>query len=149
MSVGITRVVLLFRKGSDNYFSFILHMKWLLKVQLIFLFLVDEQDSLEEVLVLLHKLLGEVQFPLLKKYIVPAAKKSEQVYLKIAAPKIGEVVSGRKQLKTFAKNVRTKAVRKQLGGGKKKSKCRTRRTISRKSSSKIRRSCKEIFDKIK
>ena len=66
VSVGITRVVLLFRKISDNHFWFILHTKWLLKVQLIFLFFVDMQDSVEEVLVLLHELLGELQFPLLK-----------------------------------------------------------------------------------
>ena len=66
VSVEITRVVLLFRKISDNHFRFILHMKWLLKVQLIFLFFVDMQGSVEEVLVLLHKLLGELQFPSLK-----------------------------------------------------------------------------------
>ena len=58
LSVGITRVVLLFRKISDNHFRFILHMKWLLNVQLLFLFFVDMQDSVEEVSVLLHKLLG-------------------------------------------------------------------------------------------
>ena len=66
VSVGITRVVLLFRKISYNHFCFILHTKWLLKLQLIFLFFVDMHDSVEEVLVLLHKLLGELQFPLLK-----------------------------------------------------------------------------------
>ena len=44
-SVGITRVVLLFRKISDNQFEFLLHTKWLLKVQLIVLFFVDMQDS--------------------------------------------------------------------------------------------------------
>ena len=33
-------------------------MKWLLNVQLLFLFFVDMQDSVEEVSVLLHKLLG-------------------------------------------------------------------------------------------
>ena len=66
VSVGITRVVLLFRKISDNHFWFKLHEKWLLKVQLIFLFFVDMQDSVEEVLVLLHKLLGELQFLLWK-----------------------------------------------------------------------------------
>ena len=66
-SEGISRVVLLFRKVSGNQFLFILHTKWLLKVQLISLFFVDMQDSLEEVLVLLHKLLGELQFSLIKK----------------------------------------------------------------------------------
>ena len=51
--------------------------------------------------------------------------------------------------KKFAKDVGTKTVRKQLGGGKKKSKRKTRRAVSRKSSSKIICSRKEIFDKIK
>ena len=64
----------------------------------------------------------------------------------VAAPEFGEVVSGRKKLKTFAKDVGTKTVRKQLEGGKKKSKHRTRRAISRKSSSKSSRSRKDIFD---
>ena len=94
-------------------------MKWLLKVLLIFLFFVDMQDSVEEVLVLLHKLLGELH-PFIKKYIVPAAKKIGADLLEIAAPEIGEVVSGRKNFKTFARIVGTKAVRKELGGGKTK-----------------------------
>ena len=109
------------------------------------------QDSVEEVLELLHKLLGELQSPLLKKYIVPAAKRIGADLFEIAAPEIGEVVSGRKKLKTFAKDVGTKTVRKQLGGGKKKSKRKTARTrsISRKSRSKNSRSRKDIFDNIK
>ena len=97
----------------------------------------------------LAQTLGRTAIPFIKKYIVPAAKRIGADLFEIAAPKIGEVVSGRKKLKTFAKDVGTKTVRKQLGGGKKKSKKRTRRTISRKSSSKISRSRKDIFDKIK
>ena len=93
--------------------------------------------------------LGRTAIPFIKKYIVPAAKRFGADLFEIAAPEIGEVVSGRKKLKSFAKDVGTKTVRKQLGGGKKKSKRRTRRTISRKSSSKISRSRKDIFDKIK
>ena len=54
-----------------------------------------------------------------KKYIVPAAKRIEADLFEIAAPEIGEVVSGRKKLKTFAVDLGTKTVRKQLGGGKK------------------------------
>ena len=80
---------------------------------------------------------------------VPAAKRIGADLYEIAAPEIGEVVSGRKKLKTFANNVGTKTVRKQLGGGKKKSKRKRRRDISRKNSSKISRSRRDIFDKIK
>ena len=97
----------------------------------------------------LAQTLGRTAIPFIKKYIVPAAKRIGADLFEIAAPEIGEVVSGRKKLKTLAKDVGTKTVRKQLGGGKKKSKRRTRRTISQKSSSKISRSRKDIFDKIK
>ena len=51
--------------------------------------------------------------------------------------------------KTVAKDVETKTVREQLSSGKKKSMHRTRKTISRKSSSKISRSRKDNFDKTK
>ena len=69
----------------------------------------------------------------------------------IAALEIREVVSGRTKLKTISKDVGTKTLRKQLGGGKKKSKRRTARTrsISRKSRLKNSRSRKDIFDNIK
>ena len=62
--------------------------------------------------------LGRTAIPFNKKYIVPAAKRIGADLFEIAAPEIGEVDSGRKKLKTFAKDVGTKTVRKQLGGGK-------------------------------
>ena len=96
----------------------------------------------------LAQTLGRTAIRFIKKYIVPAAKRIGADLFEIAPPEIGEAVSGRKKLKTFANDVGTKTVRKQLVGGKKKSKRRTRRAISRKSSSKISRSRKDIFDKI-
>ena len=93
--------------------------------------------------------LGRTTIPFSKKHIVPAAKRIGAGLFEIAAPEIEENISGRKKLKTFAKEVGTKTVRKQLGGGKKKFKRRTRRTTSRKSSSKISRSRENIFDKMK
>ena len=92
---------------------------------------------------------GRTTISFIKKFIVPAAKRIGADLFEIAAQEIGEVVSGQKKLKKFAKDVETKTVRKQLGGGKKKSLRRTRRATSRKSSSKITRSRKDIFDKIK
>ena len=89
--------------------------------------------------------LGRTAISFIKKYVGPAAKRIRADLFEIAAPEIGEVVIGRKKLKTFAKDVGTKTVRKQLGGGKKKSKRRTRKAISRKSSSKISRSRKDIL----
>ena len=96
----------------------------------------------------LAQTLGRTAIPFIKKYIVPAAKRIGADLFEIAAPEIGEVVSGRKKLKTFAKDVGTKTVRKQLEGGKKKSKRKTK-SISRKSRSKNSRSRKDIFDNIK
>ena len=99
----------------------------------------------------LAQTLGRTAIPFIKKYIVPAAKRIGADLYEIAAPETGEVVSRRKKLETFAKNVGAKTVRKQLGCGKKKSKRRTDRTrsISRKSISKNSRSRKDIFDNIK
>ena len=51
--------------------------------------------------------------------------------MQICLKSLLKVVSGRKKLKTVAKDVGTKTVRKQLGGGKKKSKRRIG-SISRK-----------------
>ena len=53
--------------------------------------------------------------PFIHKYIVPAAKKIEADLVELAAPETGEVVSGQKIFKTFAKDVGTKTARKQLG----------------------------------
>ena len=63
----------------------------MLKTQQISLFSEDMQDNVEEVFEPLHKLLGELQ-----KYIVLAAKRFGADLFEIAAPEIGEVVSGRK-----------------------------------------------------
>ena len=88
----------------------------MVKSQLTFLFFVDMQDSMEEVLVLLHKLSGELHFPW-KKYVVPAAKRIGANLFGIAAPEIGEVVSGRdEKLKTLAKDVGNKNISKTVGG---------------------------------
>ena len=74
---------------------------------------------------------GRTAISFIKKNIVPAAKRIGVGLFEIAAPEIGEIVSGRKKLKTFAKDVGTKTIRKQLGGGKKTTKRRTRRAVSR------------------
>ena len=61
-----------------------LHEK--LNVHLIFIFCADMQDSVEEVLVLLHKLLGELQFSFILNYIVSSAKRIGVDLFEIAAP---------------------------------------------------------------
>ena len=69
----------------------------------------------------LHKFLGELQFPSLRKYIVPAAKRVSADLLEFATPEIADVVSGRKKFKTAAKSAGRKIPRKQLGSGSRKS----------------------------
>ena len=68
----------------------------------------------------LHKLLRELQFHFLRKYIAPATKCVGADLLEFAVPKTAEVVSGRKKFKTAAKSVRRQTLRKQLGSGSKK-----------------------------
>ena len=97
-------------------------------------------------IIIFAQTLERTAIPSIKNYIVPAAKRIVADF-EIAAPEIEEVVSGHNKLKTFARDVGTKTVRKYLRCGKKKSKLRTRRTISRKSSPKRSRSRKDIFDK--
>ena len=91
----------------------------------------------------LHKILGELQFRFLGKYIVPAAKRVGADLLEFAVPEIAEVVSGRKNFKTAAKSVGKQTLKKQLGSGSKQS--RINPTKSTKQSSWSRR---DIFTNI-
>ena len=56
--------------------------------------------------------------PLLRTYVVPAAKRAFADLYGIAAPIIGNVLTGKKNLKSMASDVGEKTLRKQLGGGK-------------------------------
>ena len=99
----------------------------------------------------LAQTLGRTAIPFIKKYIVPAAKRIGADLFEIAAPEIGEVVSGRKKTQNICKRCGNKNSSETIGRWKKKSKRRTARTryISRKSRSKNSRSRKVIFDNIK
>ena len=59
------------------------------------------QDNVEEGLV-------RTAIPFIKKYIVPAAKRIGPDLFEIAAPEIGEVVSGRKNSKYLQKMLEQK-----------------------------------------
>ena len=58
--------------------------------------------------------------PFLRKYIVSAAKRVGADLLEFAVPEVADVVSGKKNFKTAAKNVGRQTFRKQRGGGKQK-----------------------------
>ena len=64
----------------------------------------------EEVLMLFHNLLEELQFLFIKKYLVPAAKRIGADLFKTAAPANGEVVSERKKKSKRAKGAGTKII---------------------------------------
>ena len=71
--------------------------------------------------------------------------------LEIAAPDFEEVVSGQKKLETFAKDVGTKTIRKQLGVGKKIFSVELVQPdpFPKKLDQKNSRSRRDVFDKIK
>ena len=65
----------------------------------------------------MHKFLGEQQCFFLQENIDPTAKRVGANLLIVASPYIVEVVSGRKNFKTAAKNVGGQNLRKHLGSG--------------------------------
>ena len=65
----------------------------------------------------LAQVIGRTAIPVLRKYIVPAAKRVGADLLELAVPEIEEVVSGRKNFKRAAKSVGRQTLRKQLGEG--------------------------------
>ena len=90
----------------------------------------------------LAQVIGRTAIPFLRKYIVPAATRVGADLLEFAVPEVADVVSGKKNFKTAAKNVGRQTLRKQLGGGKQK---RSIPVINLKRSSRSRR---DIFTKI-
>ena len=75
------------------------------QVQLFFLFFVDMQDSVEEGL---HKTLGRIAFPFIKKHIVPAAKESEQICLKLLLQRLEKLSVDEKNSKHLQKMLEQK-----------------------------------------
>ena len=90
----------------------------------------------------LAQVIGRAAFPLLRKHIVPAAKRVGADLLECAVPEVADVVSGKKKFKTAAKSVGRQTLRKQLGGVKQK------RSIPVKNLKRSSRSRKDIFTNI-
>ena len=94
----------------------------------------------------LAQVIGRTAAPILRKYIVPAAKRVGADLLEFAVPELAEVVSGRKNIKTAAKSVGRQTLRKQLGSGsRKRSAGRVNPTESAKQ---ISRSRRDLFTNI-
>ena len=90
----------------------------------------------------LAQVIGRTAIPFMRKYIVPAAKRVGADLLEFAVTEVADVVSGKKNFKTAAKNVGRQTLRKQLGGGKQK------RSIPVKSLKRSSRSRRDIFTNI-
>ena len=65
----------------------------------------------------LAQVFGRNAIPILRKYIVPAAKRVGADLLEFVVPENAEVVIGRKNFKTAAKSVGRQTLRKQVGSG--------------------------------
>ena len=94
----------------------------------------------------LAQVIGRTAIPILRKYVVPAAKRIGVDMLEFAVPEIAEVVSGRKNFKTAKKSVGKQTLRKQLGEGSRKKS--TSGIIPTKSTKQSSRSRKENFTNI-
>ena len=91
----------------------------------------------------LAQVIERTAIPFLRKYIVPAAKRVDADLLEFAVPEIAEVVSGRKNFKTAAKNVGKQTLIKQLESGSKQ-----RKIIPTKSTKQSSWSRRDIFTNI-
>ena len=65
----------------------------------------------------LAQVIGRTAIPILRNYVVPAAKRIGADMLEFAAPEIGEVISGRKYFKSAANSVGKQTLKKQLSEG--------------------------------
>ena len=157
VSVGITRLVLMFRKASNIHFQPKKRYKMVAsrQVEIPYYRAVGRQRG--RGFGALAQVIGRTAIPFLRKYVVPAAKRVGADLLEFAVPEIAEVVSDRKNFKTAAKSVRKQTLRKQLGegqgsrrrtGSRRTAGSKQRRIIPTKSTKQSSRSRRDIFTNI-
>ena len=78
----------------------------------------------------LARTVARTTLPILKKYVLPAAKKIGRDVIESAIPEIGGVLSGQTSIKKAGKKTAKSTIRKEVGGGMKKRK-NTRQSIVR------------------
>ena len=101
----------------------------------------------------LAQVIRRTAIPSLRNCIIPAAKRVGADLLEFAVPEIAEVVSGRKNIKTAAKNVGRQTLRKQLGEGSRRRTAGNKKlsasgVIPTESAKQISRSRRDIFTNI-
>ena len=118
VSVGITRLVLMFRKVSNIHFCHIRYYKMVASRQVEIRYYRGVGRQRGRGFGALAQVIGRTAIPFLRKYVVPAVKRIGADILEFAAPEIGAVISGRNAFKSAAKNVREQTLKKkQLGCG--------------------------------
>ena len=140
VSVGKTRLVLMFGKVSDNVLKLVCKMVLSNTPELPHYKGIGRQRR--RGFGNLALVIGRTAIPFLRKYIVPAAKRVGADLLDFSVPEVADVVSGKKNFKTTAKSVGGQTLRKQLGGGRQNSSIPVK-TLKRSS-----RSRKDIFTNI-
>ena len=116
VSVGITRLSLMFRKASNIHFLSKRRYKMVASRQKeIPFYSVGRQRG--RGFGALAQIIGRTAIQILPKHIVPAAKRVGADLLEFAVPEIAELVSGGKCIKTAARNGGRQTLRKQLGSG--------------------------------
>ena len=152
VSVGITRLVLMFRKASNIHFQSQRRYKMVASRQVEIPYYRGVGRQRGRGFGALAQVIGTTAIPFLRKYVVPAAKRVGADLLEFAVPEIAEVVSGRKNFKTAAKSVGKQTLRKQLGRGSPGrtvgSRSKHKRIIPTKSTKQISRSRRDIFTNI-
>ena len=119
VSVGITRLVLMFRKVSNIHFQHIRYYKLVAsrQVEIPYYRAVGRQRG--RGFEALARVVGRIAIPFLRKYVLPAAKGRGADIMEFAAPEIGEVKSGRKSFESAAKSVGKQTLKKLSGSGSK------------------------------
>ena len=105
VSVGNTRLALMFRKASNNSFKGKTCYKMVASGQLKIPYYRGIGQQRERGLLALEQVIGRTSVSLFRKFAVPAAKRVSAASMEIAALEIAEVVSGRHSFKGAVKNV--------------------------------------------
>ena len=143
VSVGITRLVLMFRKASNIHFTPKRQYKMFASGHVEIRF--NSRQRGRGFGALAH-VIGRSVIPFLRNFIVSAAKCVDGDLLEVAVPEDAEVISGKKKIKTDAESVGRQTLRKQLGNGRRKGSAS--RVIPTKTAKQISRSRRDVSTNI-
>ena len=105
VSVGITRFVLMFRKASNILFQHIHYYEMVASRQVEIAYYRGVGRQRRRGFEALAQVIVRTAIPILRKYVVPAAKRIGGYMLEFASPEIGEAISVRKSFRSAAKSV--------------------------------------------